>query len=130
MDLGRAPRKSYNLYRKARTRWGRAGCPTNTPSEESAVPTTTFELNLKPSFMADLLALPNKKTARLVQQKVEELQHDPTPDGHHKKKLKGHDSPVYRLRCGDYRLFYTFGKGWIRLLGIRLRRDAYEDESI
>lgn len=94
------------------------------------MPTTTYELNLKPSFMADLLALPNKKTARMVQQKVEELQHDPTADGKLKKKLKGHDSPVYRLRCGDYRLFYTFGKGWIRLLGVRLRKDAYEDETI
>ena len=44
-----------------------------------------FELNLKPSFMADLLALPNKKTARMVQQKVEELRHNPLPDGHLKE---------------------------------------------
>lgn len=91
---------------------------------------TAFELNIKPSFMADLLALPNKKTARMVQQKVEELQKDPTPDGHHKKKLKGHADPVYRLRTGDYRIFYTFGQGWIRLLGIRLHHAGYDDESI
>jgi superfamily I DNA/RNA helicase/mRNA-degrading endonuclease RelE of RelBE toxin-antitoxin system len=89
-----------------------------------------FELNMKPSFMADLLTLPSKKTARMVQQKVEELQKDPTPDGHHKKKLKGHADPVYRLRCGDYRIFYTFGQGWIRLLGIRLHHDGYEDDSL
>lgn len=94
------------------------------------MPAIAFELNLKPSFMADLLALPNKKTARMAQQKVEELQKDPTPDGHHKKKLKGHAEPVYRLRCGDYRIFYTFGKGWIRLLGIRLHHEGYDDESL
>lgn len=91
---------------------------------------TAFELNLKPSFMADLLALPNKKTARMVQQKVEDLQKDPTPDGKLKKKLKGHAEPVCRLRCGDYRVFYTFGKGWIRLLGIRLHHEGYDDESL
>jgi superfamily I DNA/RNA helicase/mRNA-degrading endonuclease RelE of RelBE toxin-antitoxin system len=80
--------------------------------------------------MADLLALPTKKTARMVQQKVEELQKDPSPDGHHKKKLKGHNEPVYRLRCGDYRIFYTFGQGWIRLLGIRLHHEGYDDDSL
>jgi superfamily I DNA/RNA helicase/mRNA-degrading endonuclease RelE of RelBE toxin-antitoxin system len=85
---------------------------------------------MKPSFMADLLALPNKKTARMVQQKVEDLQKDPTPDGHHKKKLKGHHEPVYRLRGGDYRIFYTFGQGWIRLLGIRPHHEGYDDESL
>jgi superfamily I DNA/RNA helicase/mRNA-degrading endonuclease RelE of RelBE toxin-antitoxin system len=90
----------------------------------------SFELNIKPSFMADLLTLPSKKTARMVQQKVEELQKDPTPDGHHKKKLKGHAEPVYRLRCGDYRVFYTFGQGWIRLLGIRLHHEGYDDDSL
>jgi len=89
-----------------------------------------FELNLKPSFMADLLGLPNKKTARMVQQKVEDLQKDPTPDGKLKKKLKGHAEPVCRLRCGDYRVLYTFGKGWIRLLGIRLHHEGYDDESL
>ena len=31
---------------------------------------------------------------------------------------------------GDYRLFYTFGKGWIRLLGIRLHHEGYDDESL
>jgi superfamily I DNA/RNA helicase/mRNA-degrading endonuclease RelE of RelBE toxin-antitoxin system len=92
--------------------------------------TASFELNMKPSFMADLLALPSKRTARMVQQKVEELQKDPTPDGHHKKKLRGHAEPVYRLRCGDYRIFYTFGKGWIRLLGIRLHHDGYDDDTL
>src|SRR3954471_23780422 len=91
--------------------------------------TTTWELTLKPTFLAELLALPSKM-ARQVQQKVDWLRDDPRPDGHHKKKLKGQDRPLYRLRIGDYRLFYTFGEGWIRLLALRPRRDAYDDEDI
>src|SRR5262249_36541522 len=92
--------------------------------------TATYELTIKPSFWNDILTLPSRKVARQVQQKIDELQQNPLPDGHHKKKLKGHRDPVYRLRIGDYRLFYTFGEGWIRLLAIRLRRDAYEDDSV
>src|SRR4051812_42971060 len=90
---------------------------------------TTWELTLKPTFLAELLALPSRM-ARQVQQKVAWLRDDPRPDGHHKKKLKGQDRPLYRLRIGDYRLFYTFGEGWIRLLALRPRRDAYDDEDI
>jgi hypothetical protein len=39
----------------------------------------TWELNVKPSFLTDLLALPNKKVARQVQQGVEALQNDLRP---------------------------------------------------
>jgi superfamily I DNA/RNA helicase/mRNA-degrading endonuclease RelE of RelBE toxin-antitoxin system len=91
--------------------------------------TTTFELTLKPSFLSDMLALP-PKMARQVQQKVEWLREDPRPDGHHKKKLRGHVRPVFRLRIGDYRLFYTFGDGWIRLLALRYQHEGYDDEDI
>jgi mRNA-degrading endonuclease RelE of RelBE toxin-antitoxin system len=90
----------------------------------------SWELNVKPSFLTDLLALPNKKVARQVQEKVEDLQRDPRPDGHTRKKIKSRKNPVYRLRVGDYRLLYTFGTGWIRLLGIRLHHQGYDDESI
>src|SRR3954466_4917218 len=91
--------------------------------------TTSFELTLKPSFLSDMLALPTRM-ARQGQQKVEWLRDDPRPDGHHKKKLRGHDRPVFRLRIGDYRLFYTFGEGWIRLLALRLHHEGYDDEDI
>jgi superfamily I DNA/RNA helicase/mRNA-degrading endonuclease RelE of RelBE toxin-antitoxin system len=93
------------------------------------VTATTWELTLKPTFLSELLALPSRM-ARQVQQKVDWLRDDPRPDGHHKKKLRGHDRPVFRLRIGDYRLFYTFGEGWIRLLALRLHHDGYDDEDI
>ncbi|MBV8315917.1 MAG: UvrD-helicase domain-containing protein [Planctomycetaceae bacterium] len=90
---------------------------------------TTWELTIKPSFLSELLTLPGRM-ARQVQQKIDRLRDDPRPDGHHKKKIKGHDRPVFRLRIGDYRLFYTFGEGWIRLLALRLHHEGYDDEDI
>jgi len=93
------------------------------------VTTTTWELTIKPSFLSELLALPGRM-ARQVQQKIDWLREDPRPDGHHKKKLRGHERPVFRLRIGDYRLFYTFGDGWIRLLALRIHHQGYDDEDI
>jgi superfamily I DNA/RNA helicase/mRNA-degrading endonuclease RelE of RelBE toxin-antitoxin system len=92
--------------------------------------TSPWELNVKPAFLADLLALPNRRLARQVQQGVEGLRLDPRPDGHHRKKLKGHKDPVFRLRLGDYRLFYTFGDRWVRLLALRLHHRGYDDAAI
>jgi superfamily I DNA/RNA helicase/mRNA-degrading endonuclease RelE of RelBE toxin-antitoxin system len=101
----------------------------NDGGEGSLPMTASWELNIKPAFLTDFAALP-KKFARQVQQKLDELQRDPRPDGHARKKLKSRKDPVFRLRAGDYRVLYTFGPGWIRLLGVRLHHDGYEDESI
>ncbi len=80
------------------------------------------ELNLKPSFTHELQGFPPAKLAQLWE-KIDFLQNDPLPDGKLKKKLSGkHD--LYRLRLGDYRIFYTFGDAWIRLLALR-RRDGH-----
>jgi mRNA-degrading endonuclease RelE of RelBE toxin-antitoxin system len=41
------------------------------------------------------------------------------------KKLKPPQSG-YRLRCGDYRLFFEYmGESTIEILGVRHRREAY-----
>lgn len=81
------------------------------------------DMNIKPSCLAELRALPAHMASQ-VWEKIDFLCQDPLPDGHSKKKL-GKWPDVYRLRIGDYRLFYSFGTTWIRLLGIRHRREAY-----
>lgn len=44
------------------------------------------------------------------------------------KKLKGYKN-VYRARIGGYRLFYTFGQNWVKLLSVRKRDErTYELE--
>lgn len=81
------------------------------------------DLNIKPSCLAELHSLPAAMTDQFWE-KVNYLVQDPLPDGRLKKKIRS-ASDVFRLRIGDYRLFYTFGSTWIRLLAFRVRRDAY-----
>ena len=89
------------------------------------------ELNIKPSCTSEILAFPADESPNLWE-KIKYLVENPLPDGKLKKKLKGHKD-IYRLRVGDYRVFYTFGNEWVRLLGVRKRDErTYGDrmESI
>jgi mRNA-degrading endonuclease RelE of RelBE toxin-antitoxin system len=92
--------------------------------------TAKRELNLKPSFTQELHGLPREVLGPLWE-KLGFLVEDPHPDGKLKKKLAGRDD-IYRLRVGDWRLFYTYGDAWIRLLAVRRRdgrtyRDGLDD---
>lgn len=78
------------------------------------------ELTIKPSFQSGLMALPKSDTYKLWE-RIDGLISNPMPDGSSKKKLKNWDG-VFRLKTGDYRVFYTFGDTWVRLLAIRRRQ--------
>jgi superfamily I DNA/RNA helicase/mRNA-degrading endonuclease RelE of RelBE toxin-antitoxin system len=82
---------------------------------------TAREINMTPSFAAEIHQFPKELAAQLWE-KIDFLLHDPIPDGMVKKKLKNKKS-LYRMRIGQYRLFYTFGETWVRLLTVR-RRDG------
>lgn len=89
---------------------------------------TSWALSFKPTFLSELLNLP-----KAVQKKVEKvskvLQTDPISANGDAKKLKGYTNNVYRVRLGDYRLFYSFGEGWVQLLSVRKRDErTYETE--
>lgn len=73
--------------------------------------------------MRELHALPSQMGDQ-VWEKINFLAQNPIPDGRLKKKLNKWDN-IYRLRIGDFRLFYSFGGNWIRLLSIRPRKNAY-----
>lgn len=81
----------------------------------------TREINIKPSCMSEIHGFPADQTNQLWE-KINYLVEDPFPDGKLKKKLKTHKD-IYRMRVGDYRVFYTFGDTWVRLLGIRRRNE-------
>ena len=86
------------------------------------------EINIKPSCLNELMGLPGDQSAQ-IWEKINWLQDDPLPDGKLKKKLKGSSEPLYRLRSGDYRIFYRFGDTWVRLLGVRQRdKDTYKGD--
>jgi mRNA-degrading endonuclease RelE of RelBE toxin-antitoxin system len=78
------------------------------------------ELNIKPSCTRELFGFPSKLMHQLWE-KVNMLLQNPLPDGKLKKKIKSRKN-LYRLRIGDYRVFYTFGERWVCLLGIRPRK--------
>lgn len=79
------------------------------------------EINMTPSFASEIRDFP-KELAALLWEKIDFLLNDPLPDGRIKKKLKVKKN-LYRMRIGQYRLFYTFGETWVRLLTVR-RRDG------
>jgi len=90
-----------------------------------------YELNFKRTFQNQLRALP-KKQRMLVQEKLDLLSDDPTPDGHLKEKVLQFKCPetIFRLRCGDYRVLYAYGAGWVKLLVVELRKDVYRSDHL
>ena len=90
----------------------------------------TREINIKPSCMNEIHGFPTDQTSQLWE-KINFLVKDPFPAGKLKKKLKTKKN-LYRLRVGAFRMFYTFGDTWVRLLGIRSRKDKdiYKLESM
>ncbi|HMQ29468.1 MAG TPA: 3'-5' exonuclease [Chloroflexaceae bacterium] len=88
---------------------------------------TTYELSFTPTFFNESLNLP-KQVSKLVSQKLKVLAADPHSAQGDAKKLKGYAN-VYRARVGDYRVFYSIGQGWVKLLSVRKRDErTYEDE--
>lgn len=89
----------------------------------------TFEVIHKPTFQNQLRALPKERRLQVLD-KIEVLQDDPSPHAPQKKQLHGYKDRVYRLRSGDFRIFYTYGNGWVTLLGVSDRKDAYRGEQV
>ncbi len=89
----------------------------------------SFEIVQKPTFLSQLLALPRERMPQIME-KVALLADDPAPHGALKKKLHGYKGDVYRLRSGDYRVIYTYGDGWVALLGVDDRKDVYRGERL
>lgn len=77
------------------------------------------ELNIKPSCLSELLALPKEHYVKILN-KIHLLLEDPFPKGDSKKQLKGFEN-VYRLRVSNFRVFYSFGDGWLKVLKVDRR---------
>src|SRR5215471_4245358 len=80
------------------------------------------------AFFTMWRALPNKASHQVLE-KIKLLEQDPSPDGKAKKQLKYVNRDVFRLRCGDYRIFYTYRDPYVSLLKVEQRDDdTYEDD--
>ena len=89
----------------------------------------SFELIHKPTFTNQLLAMPKERVVQILDN-TKILTEDPSPHGSQKKKLHGYTGNVFRLRSGDYRVLYTYGDGWVTLLGVEDRKDVYKGERL
>lgn len=89
---------------------------------------TVWTITFADTFLNELLNIP-KNISKKVTKKIKILELDPISAQGDAKKLKGYNDNIYRVRLGDYRLFYSFGSGWVKLLSIRKRDDrTYELE--
>lgn len=80
------------------------------------------------TFLNELLNLP-RNVSRKVPGLIEILENGPISAQGDATKLKGYENNIYRVHVGrDYRLIYSFGHGWIKLLSIRHRSDVYKGE--
>jgi mRNA-degrading endonuclease RelE of RelBE toxin-antitoxin system len=62
---------------------------------------------LKPSAIADLDALRKYDATQIADAMERHLQHNPTKQSKSRiKRLRGISNPDFRLRVGDYRIFY------------------------
>lgn len=64
-----------------------------------------YKLQFDKKFLKDLEKIPHQ-FRKGIQVKVESLSSNPRPEG--SIKLSGSKkNPLYRIRCGDYRIVYT-----------------------
>ena len=67
-----------------------------------------YTIILKRSAIADLDGLRKYDATQIANAMERHLQHDPTKESKSRiKRLRGLSSPDYRLRVGDYRVFYA-----------------------
>jgi len=82
----------------------------------------SYKLQIKPSAVKELEALPPKERRRIVS-KIRKLSADPRPSG--SEKLSGHQ--LYRARQGNYRILYATEDADLLLAVVKIghRRDIY-----
>lgn len=88
----------------------------------------SWTVSVTDTFLNELLNLPHKVSKR-IRKTVKTLEKDPISARGDAKKLKNYQN-VYRVRIGDYRLFYSFGNGWVKLLSVRPRSDRTYNTEI
>jgi mRNA-degrading endonuclease RelE of RelBE toxin-antitoxin system len=82
---------------------------------------------IKPAFLQDINRLP-ARDIRQIMEKVTALTSNPHPDGGTKKHLTHCPGKPYRIRSGDYRIFYTYNQHYVHIYKIDRRHEStYKD---
>ncbi len=88
----------------------------------------SFDLMIEERAVKELKSLSDDKKARIKNKIKSILKDDPSPSGKGDiKKIK--DSDFWRLRVGDYRVFYDIDKEEeiVYILSIKHRSNAYKE---
>ena len=83
-----------------------------------------YEIGFKRGVLAQIRSLPKKHRDQVLN-KLEMLETDPHPDGNTKMKV---GDGIYRLRSGDYRIFYTFEQRAVGVVLVRTRNEKTYDD--
>lgn len=87
--------------------------------------TNKYKVQFSKHYLKDLEKIP-KKDREQIRQTISSLSVNPRHDGC--KKLKGTSEPLYRIRCGDYRVIYTIQDKVLVVLVIEVghRKEIYK----
>ena len=90
-----------------------------------------YEIRLKPSAIRALDRLQKNEAARIADGMEKHLGAEPMKESKSRiKRLKGISDPDYRLRIGDYRIFYNVTRGRVDVLRVMHKdetREYYEE---
>lgn len=80
-----------------------------------------YEIILKGSAITDMDALRSYDASQVADAMEKHLQHEPSKESRSRiKRLRGITNPDYRLRVGDYRVFYTVDEDGRRVEVLRV----------
>ncbi len=87
-----------------------------------------YKIILKRSAIADLDALRKYEATEIANAMERHLQHDPTKESKSRiKRLRDISNPDYRLRVGDYRVFYVVDENARRVDVLRV---MHKDQTL
>ena len=84
---------------------------------------TQWQPLIKPTFLQDITRLPAKDVHQIME-KISMLALDPRPDSKVKKQLVHCPGKPFRIRSGDYRIFYTFNQQYVSIYKIDRRDES------
>ena len=88
---------------------------------------TQWQTLMKPAFLQGIRKISGKDVQHIME-KVSLLAENPLPDGDLKKHLTHCVGKPYRIRSGDYRIFYTFNQQIVNIYKIDRRNEGtYKD---
>jgi mRNA-degrading endonuclease RelE of RelBE toxin-antitoxin system len=92
-----------------------------------------FEIAIRPAALEQLRGLRRVDAVAILDAFDRYLRQAPDrPSGNRIKRLRGQQDTTYRLRVGDYRVFYDIGKSVVTVVAVLHRRDTpafYREEN-